>query len=1112
MTTISSLLTGQVSGVEPLLDILVPPLHLLGLINDHPQLILDHSSPSESAASSSSSEEAHKLLKRQIALVQLAILSNVWNDWYEVLQQHEKGLGDIVLARYLVPPITATLPDIPAKLALSSYSVIRSVLSPSKRRKNKHVTSSSDLNPQTLQLAQNFLVQLNARFNLRELHQAVFTPSAPEDEGEEGEGDRDKEIQEDLWNQSVKELAGIPTLVANAVGTLPSTANSSHSPSSISYELIWSNYFTTFSQSFVSLLTTSTTASIASLALPLTHLLQHSPSLFSPNPTITPIFTHLIPSIVPPPFPAAPDSLIRRSRIAKRWRRLLAELGGRESTRIGAGLVAVLNEEFKNDRTAGSDEKGLEDRRKRVRGTAWLARELGGALMSTSMQGISESATGQEEDDEYRTPLDLVLDSNKLWYKEFGIVVVDWAERSESGSKSTKVREALLEQVVKRWADEDRIKKGLVGGHEYLSTLLLFLIYSLPIRHPSLTILSTSAPFLTAISTYLTILQPYPRLLGMLVAEVLSERTVKQDGELKPLNFGEIWEGEQEEKKKVKELRQELKTVSGEEKEVDGWQEMLRKTWGEDKHPVKPAPPQRAKSPMTPSSVSSTPPTLPQGALKRPLISIIGEEDDESLAPYPLPADPPQSYLSTLASEDSSEYTTALPPTTSSTTRRRGKLRAPVYIPELVAYLKGKDPEGGEEQKDQEAERVEVGLREGEGLVRRKKGWGGEVDENAVDLAFALMGLQDQFETEGFEEFKLKILAALVVASPTKTAPAVIEQYFMPHYTIAQRQTILTALALASRELANLSLPIIVPGTKTSYQLPPGSGKTQQVELFPSKQLPPALHRRLMGVGSATVAQHPSAPPRALTPGALEQITSQLTNSALSDAKSEAEATIPEAAREKLLTVRRFKSTSSNSSSNGSGNGPTTATFSQIAAEFFILPFINRFWSHLRDVASTSNGGPFSGRGGANSASLLEPMVLSRYFGTMGIMLHAARFSPHFLAVLSPEAIELVMGMRTEELDGTEQTVLEAEMELLLVVLDAVVALDGGYTLVRTVNGGGELLAGVKDWAEQVFEREEERTGGTERGGIGRAGRAAAGILLRLDEVFSKVRGTLGWQ
>lgn len=47
------------------------------------------------------------------------------------------------------------------------------------------------------------------------------------------------------------------------------------------------------------------------------------------------------------------------------------------------------------------------------------------------------------------------------------------------------------------------------------------------------------------------------------------------------------------------------------------------------------------------------------------------------------------------------------------------------------------------------------------------------IEENAVDLTFAVLGLQDVYELDGFEEKKLGILTALVVASPMKVAPLV---------------------------------------------------------------------------------------------------------------------------------------------------------------------------------------------------------------------------------------------------------------------------------------------------------------------------------------------------
>lgn len=45
------------------------------------------------------------------------------------------------------------------------------------------------------------------------------------------------------------------------------------------------------------------------------------------------------------------------------------------------------------------------------------------------------------------------------------------------------------------------------------------------------------------------------------------------------------------------------------------------------------------------------------------------------------------------------------------------------------------------------------------------------VEENAVNLAFMFVGLQDNFELERFEERRLEVLVALVACCPSKAAP-----------------------------------------------------------------------------------------------------------------------------------------------------------------------------------------------------------------------------------------------------------------------------------------------------------------------------------------------------
>lgn len=188
------------------------------------------------------------------------------------------------------------------------------------------------------------------------------------------------------------------------------------------------------------------------------------------------------------------------------------------------------------------------------------------------------------------------------------------------------------------------------------------------------------------------------------------------------LSFGDIWDGDDEDRVLVRELRGMVARPAEAMEKLEGWQKGLLKRWTEQTTAVV-AP--RSSTVRIATTVVSTPALAAPS--KRPLISIIDDPDD--LKPYPLPPGPSAAYLETLQSEDASLYATAMPSASSQTsaTRRMGKLRAPVYIPELAAYLKGKAPEGGDTKADEEAERVEMGLREGENLIRRKKGWGGEL-------------------------------------------------------------------------------------------------------------------------------------------------------------------------------------------------------------------------------------------------------------------------------------------------------------------------------------------------------------------------------------------------
>ena len=201
---------------------------------------------------------------------------------------------------------------------------------------------------------------------------------------------------------------------------------------------------------------------------------------------------------------------------------------------------------------------------------------------------------------------------------------------------------------------------------------------------------------------------------------------------------------------------------------------------------------------------------------------------------------------------------------------------------------------------------------------------------------------------------------------------------------------------------------------------------------------------------------------------------------------------------------------------------PTTK-FIDVAAEFFIMPFINRFWIFLRDEQTREERTAHNEcRGryyGAGTGLILNPLVLSHVLRTLGILVNASQNAPEWLAIIGPESLELAITIGTrpislmassddredgeEEGKGNDASVLTSALELALVVLNGSLEIDGGKVLSLEHT---TLILGVSEWATKIFSSLEK--GMKVRGGGGlhelKLSRAAAGVLLKSDELRSK--------
>jgi telomere length regulation protein len=332
-----------------------------------------------------------------------------------------------------------------------------------------------------------------------------------------------------------------------------------------------------------------------------------------------------------------------------------------------------------------------------------------------------------------------------------------------------------------------------------------------------------------------------------------------------------------------------------------------------------------------------------------------------------------------------------------------------------------------------------------------------------------------------------------------------IEEFFKNQYSADQRYVIMNALALAARELASLPVP------ESSRPLAISQAH------FASKTLPAPLHQRYIQ-DQATIT--------------VENLSAALSRAAIQSTQESNADKVPELVRERRLRIRPSSKIGEVTTSKGpaaaafSRAPPATPNiFSEVAAEFFIMPLINRFWLFLRDEqtreARTAHHEALHRYRGAGTGLILNALILAQLLRTLSILVHASQNALEWLAIIAPEALELAVTIGTrpislvenqrdddESAKGKDASILTASLELALVILDGSLDRDGGrsLSLEHTM-----LLLGAKEWAETIFEQLEKGVRVEGGGGMEEVGlkRAAAGVILKLEEIISKWRQSM---
>ncbi|KAG8943983.1 telomere binding protein [Tulasnella sp. 424] len=647
----------------------------------------------------------------------------------------------------------------------------------------------------------------------------------------------------------------------------------------------------------------------------------------------------------------------------------------------------------------------------------------------------------------------------RSWPEEVAMTLPQWAEGgSSSESQRQKALEELLKRTLELWTSSQHVKFSLLSRHHYVTALLLFTCSLLPPTSPALKALLANQKFMSAIGLYIGHTDPSIRHCGMLAAEYIAQRLGQK------LKF-EGWDEPGQGREWCRQLRKILE---------DGF--VASRDFDEEED---------AEADVSTPNPQPAPPTPPATDKPLPVEQPTLYDSDDSLTGYA--QDSPASSRSASPTPSELEEIEKEP----GLAIGRRKIAKPVYLVQLAQMLVSGKGEGQDEKS--EPDRVEMALNEGAGLIRRKRGFGLELDENAVNLSIAFLNLRDNYDLDGFVDKRQEILNALVACCPTRSAPCLVEQFFIGEHSADVRSAILTALVVGARELAGLEGP-------------------SAPQRFASRMLPPALHRRYI----TSADSDPTAP------STIHRIAAGVTRQAIDRTRDANEVKVPQIMREKQLRVRQRPMgrgiVDLDRQSEG-GSIPQPSVFKDVAAEFFIMPLINRFWVHIRDEQAREARSRYTSSAyrGDGSGMILSPAILSQFLLTLAILLHAGRHSPAYLSVLAPEAVELAVTMGTRSASsaspgeeeggdgksGTKANVLASALELTLEALDGSWELDQGRTIgldyTRTV------LA-VREWAQKVLGAFERGLLVDEGGGEGenRARRASAGVLLVVEEIVTK--------
>ncbi|KAF2146871.1 uncharacterized protein K452DRAFT_242030 [Aplosporella prunicola CBS 121167] len=570
-----------------------------------------------------------------------------------------------------------------------------------------------------------------------------------------------------------------------------------------------------------------------------------------------------------------------------------------------------------------------------------------------------------------------------------------------------------MERSMEQFGDELYIKHAPILQQEALTQVLLLSCGYVHRSQPMfLFTVARSSMQMKGTSNRIGATSPRARFLGMVTAMAISGLIDKLENRLK----FEISDDETLEAKWYQQLVH-VNDGQGSLDDMRRLSELLSATLPDDRSRVsslsksqnkKLSPGVMAKGGKKPSKAQNAPITGPR------VIEILDEsDDDDDLVSYAKPDSDP---------EDESEDPTLI---------QRNKPTAPVYIRDLIAGLRD----------NENYDRHQLALSSAAGLIRRKANFGKEVIDHIDELASVLLGLNDQFELDNFQEMRQQALIVLLLVRPDQVGPLLIRAFYGGDYSLSQRIAILTSLGLGAREMAGFREDSEADAETSSSS-------------FPSKKLPEKLHKLYASESSP-----------------IDEVTNHLKRTMITPLALDA---ADQLSGPNALKVRAF---SSRMEVEKKRKKPRANELAKIVAQSFFFPMTGGWWIHAKSIGSGN--------------TFYSPILLPVFLKTLAILLHASGPSTLSLPQMTTEYWDLLLSLRASALNDV--AILEALLFSFLTLLDV------NEDKQRLVQEHAKELLETHEWVKLVFER---TSGGDDEGDRVRS--LAAGVLVRCSEVVEK--------